>query len=48
METQTLQYNFQKKKKKKKFFFLKDYDGYHLFCEIVDQAKESPLSNRNH
>ena len=46
METQTLQYNFQKKKKK--FFFEKDDDGDHLFCEIVDQAKESPLSNRNH
>ena len=46
METQTLQYNLQKKKKK--FFFEKDDDGDHLFCEIVDQAKESPLSNRNH
>ena len=46
METQTLQYNFQKKKKK--IFFEKDDDGDHLFCEIVDQAKESPLSNRNH
>ena len=46
METQTLQYNFQQKKKK--FFFEKDDDGDHLFCEIVDQAKESPLSNRNH
>ena len=48
METQTLQYNFQKKKKTKNFFFEKDDDGDHLFCEIVDQAKESPLSNRNH
>ena len=46
METQTLQYNFQQKKKN--FFFEKDDDGHHLFCEIVDQAKESPLSNRNH
>ena len=46
METQTLQYNFQQKKKI--FFFEKDDDGDHLFCEIVDQAKESPLSNRNH
>ena len=48
METQTLQCNFQKKKKKKKVIFEKDDDGDDLFCEIVDQARESPLSNRNH